>query len=262
MKRFLTSLALAVATFASAAGPITTEISLTRGAYEYTPTVAGNVAVGGVQIFGPIWIGADRFNGINIGAMKGFLPDVDEPNFPGPSFLMFCADLYNGAARIGTAVNYDKIDYVNGTSPYDKIGKIFTANGGLASTDASSSAAMQLAIWNVLYDNDADVKNGTFRIGIGGTTGSHVADKANSLLAAANSLTSSQWDVSLLSDNGKPYNGKKGYQDFVTGTFNPGNSCGIGNDVCNAVPEPDALALMGGGLVALAFVQRRRRVQK
>lgn len=244
MKKLLASLITAFVTFTANADTVTTTDILTRGANEYSPTVTGSVKVG-----------TDSINGIFIGAMTAkFGTDVFAE-----TFTMYCVDLFHGAGAKGVGYTYDKIDFVTDLNPFDKMGKLFTFNNGVANASASDSAAMQLAVWELLYDTTpGDVTSGLFKIGYG-VTGTNVAQKANFLLAGAAGVTTNLWDVSYLSDNEYDLYGKGGRQDFITATFNSGGSCGLGNEVCAPVPEPSAIAMMLAGLGSIGFMAKRRR---
>lgn len=256
MKQFILSAVAALFASAAISAPIVTTDILTRGSMEWVPAVTGGVEQGGflAPIFGGVWLFGTRFDGISIGAMNGKFgpaPIDPDPDFR-DSLLMFCIDLFHGAAPVGTGVKYDKIDFANGLNPYDGIAKLITFNGGLASKSASDSAAMQLAVWNIVYDTDLDVANGKFRTNYMG--GTDVVSKANALLVGASGVSQNLYNISLLTDNAYAENTKAGYQDFITASLNSGGD--FGNDV----PEPDALALAGIGLLGLGIVTRRRKV--
>lgn len=240
--KFIAAAALAMAAFTASAAPVTITGTLTRGAFEFSPNVTGNPIVDGVAI-----------GSTNIGAMKATFDD----GFDVQSFLMFCVDLYSQAGGLGTPLSYDRVNYVSELNPFDKIGKLITFNGGLASTDASGSAAMQLAIWELLYDDaPGDVTTGAFRAS--GVTGTDTRLKANALLAGANTVTASQYNVSFLSDNAYAANGKFGFQDYITA--DPlGRGCNEG-DCVTPIPEPGTYALILAGLAALGFTAKRRKV--
>jgi hypothetical protein len=244
IKKLLTSLALAVATLSASAAPVVTSGSLTRGAFEFSPTVTGTVQVGSNTI-GAIYIG---------GMQATFQPASGSSD----SFLMFCVDLYSPAAGQGLGVQYDKTDYVTELSPWDKMGQLFTANDGAGSGDASGSAAMQLAIWNTLYDTDLDVSTGNFNVI--NVTGTDVVARANGLLQNG-AVTTSLYDVSYLSDfEYSTALSKASKQDFITATVNSGGGCSTFNgcDV-SLVPEPTSLALALFGLVGVGAARRARK---
>ena len=231
MKKSLLAIALSLASLTASAGPVSnvTTSDLTRGTMEFVPTAAGGVYVG------------STFIGASIGGMNA--------KFKDDLLLMFCVDLFSVAAAQGTAVKYDKVDYVTSLNQYANISKVFAFNGGVSSASASDSAAMQLAIWNLVYDTDLDVSSGVFRTQyVGGTD---VVTKANALLVGANALFSAtdnlgrSWEVSLLSDNQYAAGGKSGYQDYVTATP-------------SKVSEPGTIALTLAGLGGILVFTRRK----
>jgi len=127
----------------------------------------------------------------------------------------------------------------------ERLGKLLSyvgANSGMVDT-AAESTSLQLAIWNVIYDNDS-------LLGGGSLYSSAAVDYntyANQLLANSASFANTL-DVFVLT--------KDGSQDFVLArTASP-----ITNDPQqNPVPEPASLALSLLGLAAAGAVSRRRR---
>jgi hypothetical protein len=106
--------------------------------------------------------------------------------------------------------------------------------------DAQHSAAFQLAIWDILFDNDGNLSTygGAGQFGVSGGNAATIA-LAQSWL---NTLGSDSASFSLYQLT------SSAHQDFITPTV-PG-----------LVPEPSALPLLGAGLAAMMLAMRRRRI--
>lgn len=68
--------------------------------------------------------------------------------------------------------------------------------------------------------------------------------------------------MNFAGDTSVAYDISKGLSHASLWTFsgdNSGGSCGIGNDVCQPIPEPGTWALMTAGLLGIAFISRRRK---
>lgn len=100
----------------------------------------------------------------------------------------------------------------------------------VASTN-TTSAALQLAIWDVVYDDGDGLSTGIFRYT--GGLNSTVATTANGYLAASAGKSS------------------------VAGYLKPTGTYGQG--MLTTVPEPGTLALLGFGLMSVAGLKFRRR---
>jgi hypothetical protein len=138
---------------------------------------------------------------------------------------------YFAARRLANPLRPDSTQVV------DRLGRLFTwAQGDTTRVDsAAESTALQLAVWNIVYDSDWSLFNPAGRY----SDSSAHAVLANIMLANA-SMTANRLDVFALTRHGK--------QDFIVTTL--------------SVPSPGTLALAGLALGAVAVARRSRRAVK
>lgn len=240
MKKIITALALSIGALIASASPIVSPTDFTIVGFEHPPAIGGIVGV--------------PFTGVLVGGLNAISDDsaYDAFGFP-DNIIAYCIELTQFAPSFGSPNGYIKSTYNAGTEPsgsqIDMLSKLFTFNNGLGTANSTESAAMQLAVWEIMYEAaPLSLTSGSFKIF--GTSLLPAATQADALLAgAAGSLSS--FDVSTFTH--------KNYQDFVTGNANFG--CNEIDCVGNDVPEPGSLPLMLGSLGALGFLSRKK-IQK
>ena len=118
------------------------------------------------------------------------------------------------------------------------LARLFTNDFGLALSDAQHSAAFQLAIWDILYDNDGNLST----YGGAGQFGVSSGNAATLALAQGwlNTLGGGSPTYPLVQLTSADH------QDFITPSLP------------RLLPEPAALPLLGAGLAAMMFAMRRR----
>jgi hypothetical protein len=132
-----------------------------------------------------------------------------------------------------------------------RLGGLMTHVGGLTGAAAidtrEESAAVQLAIWEIIYETpvgvDLALNNGNLYENRSGATNASVRTQADKLLADS-TATASEFDVYVLSKAGK--------QDFIALRERGGRQ----NE---EIPEPGAMALSLAALGAMGVALRRRR---
>lgn len=253
MKKLFTAVALAAAaTFATAApveiikvnpgepGTLTLNGWEHSGAPSMTMTVDGigstSAGVGGLR---STFIANDPFGSL----------DVD--------FIAYCIELFTRATPFGTGGVMEKFAATSAAMSQlfaysDFLNTPLSGVGGAATTDNNvRSAGLQLAIWELLYDETpGDAGAGTFRAAGGGTTGTNSIAWANSLLGGFSGYTELSSALTVYSDFELT---NKGYQDFITATQTTGGG--------NEIPEPGSLALAGLGLLAAGTLRRKTAVK-
>jgi len=150
--------------------------------------------------------------------------------FDGSPIQVFC---YEIDQEFYFGVTYN--EYTIGTpSNEGLLSALYQEAYGMATTSAMNSAAFQLAVWEILYDDDLSLFSGAFH--------------TNRVGNATDALAQSWLDgLGGFSDKGDIifYHSDE-HQDF------------IGRRVSTDAPEPGPLALIGAGLLAMLATTRRR----
>jgi len=159
----------------------------------------------------------------------------------------FCVDLYDTAyvpsKYEGVQVADLPSDGYMGLPKAQAIGKLYSmAYTNSVKTSNIDAAAFQLAIWNIVYDTDATVTGGTFKVitddGIYGNVNSAKA-KADGWLAALPNWTGTAGILGLRNINDNFTESK--YQDYVI-----------------PVPAPGAILLASMGMGLVGWLRRRQ----
>jgi hypothetical protein len=240
IRRTSTALALSIASsLAAHAAPVT--VTLTHWAYEGNKVSLSDAA------------GTSIYSG-RAGAFAGSLSGAGV--FDAPSFMTYCIELEEGFKFSATGMSDYRVEHASNyfaarrhnADIAEQLGRLMTYVAADPSRvdSAAESTSLQLAVWNLVYDNDFSLSGGSLR------DGSSYAAYATQLLTGSANVAVNTFDVFALSSSGT--------QDFLMLSAKAPVVKTKGDDgdtkVNNGVPEPGTLALSGLALLALVAAKR------
>jgi len=181
---------------------------------------------------------------VNAGAFVGSLSGA--PGFDANPFYTYCVELTQtfgfGSPLPGYSI-VGGMSYAgfgpNAAMIVGRLGKLFTYLAGVnLPANTQTSTAIQLAVWESIYESAPSFNIGSMSAGTNFTVTSALAatvTQATSLLAAAAAVTTNLYSISVLTNSSQ--------QDFL---------------LIRELPLPGTLALSAFGLVALTLARRRR----
>jgi len=185
-----------------------------------------SIAIQGIGTLGPFYTGAfeAREGGVD-GTSLGYV---------------YCVDLEH-SMNLNQTMEYDALETTHPDLNQAPSNGFVRRNGSWAAwlyynygrnvTNASEAGAMQVALWEILYDGDANLRTGNFSL-----TGSFAHEaQAQAYLGLA---PASNWVQAYYRHTGS-------LQQDIMGPMNP-------------VPEPGTILLLGSGLIAVGAAFRRR----
>ncbi len=160
---------------------------------------------------------------------------------PGPALIDFWCFELDQFFSFGNTYDYSALPVTVPAGASLALQQLFTEVGGSpgGTANTATSAAVQLAVWEIRYDTSGsyDIYTGNFAVTGGSAT---TIAQAQTLLTGLSSVINPTYDVTLLHSETA--------QDFVTPTPRPPR----------VTPEPSSLPLLGAALAIMTFALRRR----
>jgi hypothetical protein len=243
MNRQLAVAALTAAMLSAAAPTTASEF------FTYVPgtgSLVNSNATGGAG-FAPVSV--TGYSGVG-GQFSGYY--YTEPSRPVDSFFrFFCIEL-SQSANVGpnpyssSLLNDDELRKLYDVAyPNKTLGDFW--NGGQTAfgtfANATMAAAFQVAVWNIVFDNDLSLASGAFRWTGAASAVSLAAQNLLNQVASYSGTGFLDWTLYRFISPVEGSSTTSGFQNYVSATYR--------------VPEPGTLGLAGLALVAVALIRRR-----